>query len=211
MVLVSGGGSNLQSIIDRCQDGTLNGSVECVISDVADAYALTRASQHNIPGLAPSTSSLPRNELEAFINQTLDQVEFDLIVLAGFMKVLSSEFVERYKGRIINIHPSLLPKYPGLHTHERALADGEKKHGATVHFVTPELDAGPIIAKCEVDVQENDTAVVLQKRVLIEEHKLLPKVIQLFVEDRLRWNDGNIQLDNNSVPATGINENLCDD
>ena len=205
-VLVSGGGSNLQSIIDPCQSGDITGSVQCVISDSPDAYALTRASQHKIPGLAPEHPLATKPELEKFINQQLDRFEIDLIVLAGFMKVLSSEFVAPYIGRMINIHPSLLPKYPGLNTHARAIADGEQTHGATVHFVTAELDGGPIIASRQVEVLEDDSPEVLQKRVLAEEHKLLPAVIQLFAENRILWNDGNILLDHKPVPKTGIQE-----
>ena len=172
---------------------------------------MERAKQNNIPGFAPEQILITRKALEEFISQTLEPFVFDLIVLAGFMKVLSAEFVEQRLGKMINIHPSLLPKYPGLHTHERAIADGAKKHGASVHFVTPELDGGPIIARREVDVREDDTPEVLQKRVLVEEHKLLPGVIQLFAEKRLHWNNGDILFDNKSIPETGIPGDLFHD
>jgi len=183
VVLISGGGSNLQAILDNIANETLSARVSAVISDRADAFGLIRAAQADIPTVVVSPDDHGSNA--DFHTALLNMVEsFDpaLVVLAGFMRILPAQFVSRFNGRIMNIHPSLLPKFKGLNTHQRALDAGEHRHGATVHLVTAELDDGPIIIQAEVEVAPDDSASTLQQRVLRQEHRIYSRAIQLFAE-----------------------------
>jgi len=184
IVLISGGGSNLQSIIDNAE--LINLDIQAVISNKANAYGLERANNANIATHTLDHSLFPsREEFDQALSKLIDQHNPQIIILAGFMRILTEEFTKKYAGKLLNIHPSLLPKFQGLNTHQRAIDAGEKKHGASIHFVTSELDGGPIIAQSSIDVLDNDTAKSLAERVLIEEHKLFPKAIHWFTQGRL--------------------------
>jgi len=185
-VLVSGRGSNLQAIIDSINNGKLDATIEIVISDVKDAYALERAKKNNIKNifLDPKTY-ISKQEFENEVIRLLKENNVELICLAGFMKVLSSNFVKEFKNRILNIHPSLLPSFPGLHVQKKALEHGVKFSGCTVHFVDEGVDTGPIIIQAVVPIFDNDTEEILSERILKEEHKIYPKAIQLIAEDRV--------------------------
>lgn len=185
-VLVSGRGSNLQAIIDSSEAGKINAVVRIVVSDVADAYALERAKRHGIdtafvdPKLYPS-----REEYDGAIAQILKKYDVDLVCLAGFMRLLSPSFVNEYRNRIMNIHPALLPSFPGLHAQRKALKHGVKFSGCTVHFVDEGTDTGPIIIQAVVPVFDDDTEDTLTERILAHEHQVYPRAIQLFAEGRL--------------------------
>ena len=188
-VLASGGGSNLQSIIDKSLEGSMNGDVVVVISNNSKAKALQRAANHGIDGLHISSFTEGTQEkADKKICTEMVSRGVDLVVLAGYMKSVSSELLDTYKGRIINIHPALLPKFGGtgmygMHVHEAVIASGEKESGPSVHYVDSEYDHGSIIAQVKVPVYPEDTPEKLQKRILIEEHKLLPEVIQKIAEE----------------------------
>jgi len=186
-VLISGSGSNLQAIIDATQCGLIEGKVTGVISNRDDVLGLERARQAGIP------SAVIKDD--ASTAAYLAELSPQLIVLAGYMRVLGAAFTRQFAGQLINIHPSLLPAYRGLDTHARALAAGDTQHGCSVHFVTPELDAGPIIAQAIVPIKPNDTAQVLQKRVQIAEHQLYPQVIAWFAAGRIALHKDEIQFD----------------
>ncbi len=186
VVLISGNGSNLQSIIDA-QNSGMNFEVRAVISNRSNAYGLERARQAGIDALfIDPKQHTDRDIFDAELIKAIDQYQPDLVALAGFMRILSTPFVEHYMGRLLNIHPSLLPKYRGLHTHARALASGDKYAGCTIHFVIPELDAGPIIHQTKVKIEPNDTPESLASRVLKEEHRIYPMVIDWFAQGRLK-------------------------
>lgn len=194
VILISGSGSNLQSIIDNAS--IIGLKIEAVISNNKDAFGLQRAQKSNIPTHSIDHKSFSsREEFDQSLSQLIDQYNPDIIILAGFMRILTAEFTQKYTGKIINIHPSLLPKFQGLNTHQRALDAGEKEHGASVHFVTSELDGGPIIAQSSVKVLMDDTVESLAKRVLIEEHKLFPEVIHWYTQGRLKLSGSNATLD----------------
>jgi phosphoribosylglycinamide formyltransferase-1 len=196
-VLVSGGGTNLQSIIDNIHLGACNAKIECVISNVADVYALARAANANIPRHVISHKDFSsRAEFEQALIKTLDSYNVDIVILAGFMRILESTFICHYPGRILNIHPSLLPKYSGLNTHQRALESGDSSHGCSVHFATTELDGGPVILQASVPIIENDNVEMLAKRVLEKEHIIYPKCVQWLCEDRIYYKDGCAYFDN---------------
>ena len=190
-VLLSGNGSNLQAIIDRCTANqakaeVIDAEVVVVISDQPGAYGLQRAAAASIPHETLDRRSFTsRESFDQALKQCIDPYAVDLVVLAGFMRILSPAFVQHYAGRIVNIHPSLLPKYPGLHTHRRALQAGDKVHGASVHFVTPELDGGPVILQAHVPVLADDDEHTLAARVLEKEHLIYPTVIQWMATHRL--------------------------
>ena len=184
-VLISGEGSNLQAIIDAIEAGALNASVELVISNEARANGLNRARQVGISSaVVTSVKGQSREEYDQRLIDTLKPVAPDLIVLAGFMRILSAKFVQQFSGKIINIHPSLLPAYKGLDTHQRVLEAGETYHGATVHFVTEQLDDGEIVIQSRIEISPNDDAESLQQRVHIEEHVIYPRAIQWLSEQR---------------------------
>ena len=204
MVLISGAGSNLQAIIDRCTDGFIPAQVAAVISNQADAYGLTRAREAGIPAHCLDHRDFQRRvDFDAAMIDLIDSFSPDLIVLAGFMRILGQDFVERYLGAMLNIHPSLLPLYPGLDTHQRALADGAKNHGASVHFVTAELDGGPILIQGHVPVEPHDTPETLAQRVHTVEHQIYPQAIAWFAKGRLRLSDGRAMLDGMPVLVPG--------
>lgn len=185
-VLISGGGSNLQSIINHIQENHINASIACVISNEPSAYGLTRAEQANIPThTIEHNNHATQEEFDAELIKTLAVYNINLIVLAGFMRILSPNFINEYQDKILNIHPSLLPKYTGLHTHARVLKANESKHGCSVHFVTAELDKGPLILQAKVDVKSSDTPDLLAERVLKKEHIIYPLVVKWFCEKRL--------------------------
>lgn len=177
-VLISGRGSNMAAILEASHAPDYPAEISLVISDKEDADGLNTALDHDIPAYAIHRNEFSNKlEHEAAIRSIIDDAEVDLICLAGFMRILSTAFVNAYKGRLINIHPSLLPNYKGLDTHARAIKAGDKEHGCTVHFVNAEMDGGQIIEQATVPIAANDTTETLAAKVLIEEHKLYPKVI----------------------------------
>ena len=185
VVLISGSGSNLQSIIDA-SNRDLPVEIKAVISNKADAYGLTRAREAGIPTEVLDHKQYPdRESYDAALRQLIDGYQPRLLVLAGFMRILSDGFVRHYEGRMINIHPSLLPKYRGLNTHARAIEAGDREAGCTVHFVTPELDAGPPILQAKVPVHPDDTPDTLAARVLEQEHRIYPEAIRLITEGKV--------------------------
>jgi phosphoribosylglycinamide formyltransferase-1 len=195
-VLVSGGGTNLQAIIDARSNGTLDIELVLVISNRADAFGLRRAQDAGIETrCVPHTDFPDRHSFDAELVRELDRVQPDLVILAGFMRILSCDFVDRYTGRLLNIHPSLLPLYPGLDTHRRVIEARDVWHGSTVHFVTEELDGGPCIIQGRVPVLPDDDADTLAKRVLAVEHRIYPEAIRLIVEQRIRYSEGSVWLD----------------
>lgn len=199
VVLVSGGGTNLQAVIDAAQDD-LPVEIRAVISNRADAYGLERARRAGIHTEVLEHKGYPdRDAYDAALMALIDRFQPGLVVLAGFMRILTPDFVRHYAGRLLNIHPSLLPKYRGLDTHARALDDGETEHGASVHFVTPDLDAGPLIVQARVPVRPDDTAETLAARVLEQEHRIYPQAIRWFAEGRLRLEDDTVYLDGEPV------------
>jgi len=196
VVLVSGRGSNLKAIAAAADAGALPIRIAAVVSDRADAGALDWARERGIPAAVLS----PRDfaDREAYGRALGDLVEGhapQLVVLAGFMRILSDDFVLRFAGRMLNIHPSLLPRYPGLHTHRRALEAGDREHGASVHFVTPELDGGPVVLQARVPVLPGDDEDTLAARVLREEHVIYPRCVGWFAAGRLALRDGVVWLD----------------
>jgi len=180
VVLISGNGSNLQALIDAEQRGELNGGhIVAVFSNRADAHGLERARKAGIPAEVLSHKDFPeRAHYDAALMQHIDAYKPDLVVLAGFMRILTPAFVHHYAGKLINIHPSLLPKYPGMNTHARAIEAGETEHGATVHFVTEGVDEGPVILQGRVPVLPDDTSETLQQRVHAIEHKIYPEAVR---------------------------------
>lgn len=194
VVLISGSGSNLQSIIDKSANIGL--TIDCVISNRADVYGLKRADNAGIPNhVVDHTQFNSREAFDEAVSKTIDKYSPDIVILAGFMRILTEAFTQHYCGKMLNIHPSLLPKFQGLNTHQRAIDAGEDEHGVSIHFVTAELDGGPIIAQSRVAVLPDDDAASLATRVLVEEHKLYPRVIQWFTQGRLKLHNGNAVLD----------------
>ena len=201
VVLISGSGSNLQALIDCADEGGY--SIRAVISNKADAFGLTRAKQAGIPTAHLSHLAFAtREEFDSALMDIIDQFEPDLVVLAGFMRILSAKFVTHYAGRLLNIHPSLLPDFAGVNTHQRALDAKVTRHGASVHFVTEELDGGPVIARHSVPVTQTDTAESLAARVLQQEHTLYPKVVAWFAAGELRMTDSGAQHTRIPLPDT---------
>jgi phosphoribosylglycinamide formyltransferase-1 len=188
VVLISGGGSNLQAIIDAIQNDHLNASIATVICDNAQAYGIKRAKQAKIPVFIMSREKFnSREDFDAALINKIETINPDLIVLAGFMQILGGNLVNRFRGKIINIHPSLLPAHKGLDTHQRAIDAGDRIHGATVHYVTEKLDAGPIILQASVDVQDDDCAQSLQVKVLKQEHRIYPEAIELIARKKISF------------------------
>lgn len=186
-ILASGRGSNLQSIIDAVEQGKLAARIGLVLSNKKEAQALERAERHRLPTLFLDPALYPdRSQYDAAIVQSLQTHRVELVVLAGYMRLLTTVLIHPYQDRIINVHPSLLPAFPGLHAHRQALAYGAKISGCTIHFVDEKVDHGPIIAQAVVPVLEGDDEQSLSARILIEEHRLLPKVLQLYAEGKLR-------------------------
>ncbi|EPL6453107.1 MULTISPECIES: phosphoribosylglycinamide formyltransferase [Providencia] len=204
VVLISGSGSNLQSIIEGCQSGTIKGRIVAVVSNQSTAYGLVRAQQAGIPAACLDAKTYTnRQAYDAALLALIEQYQPDLVVLAGFMRILSPEFVTHFTGKLLNIHPSLLPKYPGLHTHRKALENGDQEHGTSVHFVTEELDGGPVILQAKVPVFPEDTEEDLIERVKTQEHAIYPLVVQWFSDNRLTMVEGKAVLDGKTLPQQG--------
>ncbi|OGT20512.1 MAG: phosphoribosylglycinamide formyltransferase [Gammaproteobacteria bacterium RBG_16_57_12] len=200
VILISGNGSNLQAIIDAREQG-LPVEILAVISNRRDAHGLTRARQAGLTTALIEHDNYPdREAFDRALQGLIDHYRPELVVLAGFMRILGNGFVRRYLGRMINIHPSLLPAFTGLHTHRRALAAQAEEHGASVHFVTEQLDGGPVIIQARVPVLADDTELTLQQRVLEQEHRILPLAIRWFAQGRLRLQDNQVML--NGCPLT---------
>lgn len=203
VVLISGNGSNLQAIIDA------NIPIAAVISNKADAYGLTRAKKANIPThVIDHTHFDSREDFDAELQACIDQYHPELVVLAGFMRILTPGFVQHYTGTLINIHPSLLPKYRGCHTHRRALEAGDKTHGISVHYVTETLDGGPVIAQASLAIQPDDTEISLKSRIQHLEHQLYPHIIELICAKRIKWTQDRVFFDGKPLASNGIMLNL---
>lgn len=203
-VLISGSGSNLQALIDGCQAGELPIELVAVISNRPGVLGLERAAKANIATeVLDHKGFADRESFDRALMETIDQHRPDLVVLAGFMRILTPEFTQHYLGRMLNIHPSLLPKFQGLHTHQRALDAGESRHGVTVHFVTAELDGGPAIVQASVPVLAGDDAATLAKRVQRQEHIIYPLAVKWFAEGNLRMQEGKSMLKGELLPASG--------
>jgi phosphoribosylglycinamide formyltransferase-1 len=203
VILISGRGSNMEAVVRAAQSEGWPARIAAVISNRADARGLAFAQAQGIPtAVVPSKEFASRAEFDSALQREIDRFAPDLVVLAGFMRILTPPFVEHYAGRMLNIHPSLLPHFPGLDTHRTALEAGMREHGATVHFVTAELDHGPIVAQARVDVLPGDTEDTLAARVLVEEHKLYPYAVRLFVEDRLRIEQGGVRVLDQQLAGT---------
>lgn len=203
VVLISGSGSNLQALIDSL--GADNPARICaVISNRADAYGLSRAQNAGIATTVLDHKAFDgREAFDAALIEAIDAHQPDLVVLAGFMRILTPAFVRHYAGRLLNIHPSLLPKYKGLHTHQRALEAGDAEHGCSVHFVTEELDGGPLVVQAVVPVRPGDTPETLASRVHIGEHHIYPLAVRWFAEGRLQLGHRGVELDGTPLPASG--------
>ncbi|HEY3590199.1 MAG TPA: phosphoribosylglycinamide formyltransferase [Buttiauxella sp.] len=204
VVLISGNGSNLQAIIDACKQKKINCTLSAVFSNKADAFGLERAREAGIPAHALAASQFAdRAAFDRELIQEIDAYAPDLVVLAGYMRILSPEFVARYSGRLINIHPSLLPKYPGLHTHRQVLENGDEEHGTSVHFVTDELDGGPVILQAKIPVFEGDDEDDITARVQHQEHAIYPLVVSWYLEGRLEMRANSAWLDGRELPPQG--------
>lgn len=204
VVLLSGSGSNLQALIDSCQSQDSPVRIRAVVSNRADAYGLQRAAAAGIDSVVLEHTQFDgREAFDAALMARIDGFAPDLVVLAGFMRILSGDFVRHYQGRLLNIHPSLLPKYKGLHTHRRALEAGDAEHGCSVHFVTEELDGGPLVVQAVVPVVPDDTVESLAQRVHRQEHLIYPLAVRWFAEGRLRLGEQGALLDGQPLAASG--------
>jgi phosphoribosylglycinamide formyltransferase-1 len=204
VVLISGSGSNLQALIDSIANDGNPARIAAVISNRADAYGLTRAQNAGIQTLVLDHKQFDgREAFDAALIEAIDGFAPQLVVLAGFMRILTGDFVRHYEGRLLNIHPSLLPKHKGLHTHQRALEAGDSEHGCSVHFVTEELDGGPLVVQAVVPVESGDTPESLAQRVHSQEHHIYPLAMRWFAEGRLRLGATGAQLDGKDLPTTG--------
>ncbi len=207
VVLISGTGSNLRAIAARVADGTLPVEIRAVVSDKPDAKGLAWAASRGIATVALPARDYPdRASFDRALADAVSRFAPGLVVLAGFMRILGDEFVDRFAGRLVNIHPSLLPKYRGLHTHRRALEAGDREHGASVHFVTRELDGGPVVLQARVPVRDDDDESTLAARVLEEEHLIYPECIGWFAAGRLHLQDGAVVLDGRRLAAPVVRE-----
>jgi phosphoribosylglycinamide formyltransferase-1 len=195
VILISGRGSNMEAVVRAAQAEGWPARIAAVISNKPDAGGLAFAQSRGIPTAVVSNKEFAtRGEFDARLQEVIDTFRPDLVVLAGFMRILTAPFVEHYAGRMLNIHPSLLPLFPGLHTHQQALDAGMTEHGATVHFVTAELDHGPSVLQARIPVLPGDTPDLLAARLLAEEHKIYPRAVRLFIEDRLVIEDGAVRI-----------------
>lgn len=201
VILISGRGSNMLSLLDAVDSGSLPVRVAAVLSNRGDAPGLKTAAARGVPTrVVDHRTFASREAFDAALAGVIDSLAPDLVLLAGFMRILSDGFVQHFAGRLINIHPSLLPSFPGLHTHRRALAEGVRLHGCTVHFVTPSLDHGPIIVQAAVPVLDGDDEASLAARVLAQEHRVYALAVRWFVEGRLKVIDGRVLC---AVPMDG--------
>jgi len=209
-ILLSGRGSNMEAIARACAAGEIAADVALVLSDRAAAPGLELARSLGLPAVAvPRETFADRDTFEAALRRDIDAHDPQLLVLAGFMRVLGSGFVAAYAGRLLNIHPSLLPRHKGLGTHQKVLAAGEREHGASVHFVTAELDGGPVVLQGRVAVHPDDDVAALSARVQRCEHIIYPRVVQWFANGRLRCGASGVQLDGGPLPAPLVED--CDD
>ncbi|MDN3523823.1 phosphoribosylglycinamide formyltransferase [Halomonas sabkhae] len=205
VVLISGTGSNLQALIEAQEHDRLGGEIVAVVSNQADAQGLKRARDAGIDAVAlPHREYESREAFDGALIKVIERHEPDLVVLAGFMRILTPRFVQRFLGRMLNIHPSLLPAYQGLHTHDRALEDGVSEHGCSVHFVTEELDGGPVALQAAVRVDADDGLESLKDKVQAREHLILPIAVNWFLEGRLQLTGDHITMDGISLPPTGM-------
>lgn len=204
VVLISGSGSNLQAFIDGCANGSLNADIAAVVCNRPGAPGLERARQAGIATeVVDHTRFASREAFDAELIRRIDPYLPKLLILAGFMRILTPDFVRHYRGRLLNIHPSLLPRYPGLNTHQRAIEAGDREAGATVHFVTEELDGGPAAIQAKVEITPSDDAGTLASKVLSKEHQIYPLAAQWFLEGRLLLKDNHAYLDEQALPASG--------
>lgn len=204
VVLISGNGSNLQAILDATLSGKINGHICGVISNKADAYGLERAKQAEIPTFVFSRKQFESNQaMDLAIAKQIEDLDADLIVLAGYMKILTPDFTQRFEGKILNIHPSLLPKYAGLNTHQRAIDAGDTEHGMSIHFVNEEMDGGAIVLQAKVPIFPEDNVDELITRIQEQEHRCYPLVVQWFCDDRLSLKQGKAYLDGKLLSAQG--------
>ncbi len=204
VVLISGSGSNLQAMIDAQQNNELGGDIVAVFSNRPNVLGLERASKAGIPAETLDHKSFDSREaFDTELAKRLDEYNPDLVVLAGFMRILTPEFVNHYAGKLLNIHPSLLPKYPGLNTHQRAIEAGDQEHGATVHFVTPELDGGPPLVQGKIAIENGDTPNSLQQRIHIIEHKIYPLAVRWCCEGKAELTNQGAVLNGELLPEYG--------
>ena len=204
VVLISGHGMNLQALIDACKSSYINAEIVGVFSNQSDAFGLQRAKSAGIFHRTFLRSNYADNlAMDRHIGDEIDNLGADLIVLAGYMKILSAEFTHRFAGKILNIHPSLLPKYSGLHTYQRAMEAGETEHGMTIHFVNEKVDSGAIVLQAKVPIFPEDNITDIEDRVKEQEIRFYPLVIKWFVEGRLRLIDNHAYLDGNRLPPQG--------
>ena len=204
VVLLSGTGSNLQALIDSTRTGDSPARIAAVISNRNDAYGLQRASDAGIATRTLDHKAFEgREAFDSALIELIDTFNPKLVVLAGFMRILSADFVRHYAGRLLNIHPSLLPKYKGMHTHQRALDAGDSEHGCSVHFVTEELDGGPLVVQAVVPVESDDSAQTLAQRVHTQEHRIYPLAVRWFAEGRLILGEQGALLDGQLLAASG--------
>lgn len=205
VILISGRGSNMEAMLREHAAGCLPVTIAAVISNRPDAKGLETAAQAGIATrVVDHKAYANRESFDAALAACIDEFSPDLVVLAGFMRILTAGFVAHYAGRLLNIHPSLLPAFPGLHTHEQALANGVRVHGCTVHFVTPALDHGPVVIQAAVPVLDSDNADSLAARVLAEEHKIYPQAVRWFAEGRLSLDGLNVRLSQPNSPAPAL-------
>ncbi|NYS61498.1 phosphoribosylglycinamide formyltransferase [Vreelandella salicampi] len=205
VVLLSGSGSNLQALIEAQSHDRLGGEIVAVISNEADAYGLKRARDAGIDAVAlPHREYDSREAYDGALIKVIERHEPDLIVLAGFMRILTPRFVQRFLGRMLNIHPSLLPAYRGLNTHAQALADGVSEHGCSVHFVTEELDGGPVVIQAALKVSADDTIETLKEKVHAREHLIYPIAVGWFLNGRLQYSGTGATLDGTALPPQGL-------
>jgi phosphoribosylglycinamide formyltransferase-1 len=200
VILISGSGSNLQAIIDAVAEKKIHADISAVISNRPGALGLKKAESAGINTIVIDHSKFAeRREFDKALDRQIDELNPDLIVLAGFMRILPKDFIEKYEGRILNIHPSLLPEFKGLHTHRRALEAGHKQHGASVHFVSNELDSGPVVVQAILPVLSDDNENTLAARVLEQEHIIYPLAIEWFTSGRLSLINNHVHFDNKPV------------
>lgn len=204
VILISGSGSNLQAFIDQCASGQLHAEIAAIISNKPDAFGLERAKKAGITTHSINHKDFQtREDFDTALADVVESYQPDAVILAGFMRILTANFVTPFLGKLLNIHPSLLPKYPGLNTHQRAIDAGDQAAGASVHFVTTELDGGPVILQAQVPVLADDTADKLAKRVLTEEHHIYPLATQWLLEGRLALHEDGAYLDKQKLAPHG--------
>lgn len=205
VVLISGSGTNLQAIINAVESGDIHGRIAAVISNRPDVKGLQRATNHNIETVVlDHTAFNDRQTFDLALQNKIDEYKPDLVVLAGFMRILTDEFVNHYTGRMLNIHPSLLPKFKGLNTHQRAIDAGESEHGCSVHFVSSELDSGAVIGQAKVNIAADDNADSLAKKVQQQEHTLYPACVRLFCAGEISLSNSGVLHQGELLPNTGL-------